>query len=88
MTPKDRFLQRTDDVKQHASLANNLAFINSLDVALLQYQAKLSSAGDLTTAAANFHRIEGARGFIESFLGLSKTITVPQKTDRSNLLPT
>jgi hypothetical protein len=88
MTPKERFLQRSDDVKQHASLVNNSTFINSLDVAMLEYQSELTSTGDLVTGAANFHRIEGARGFIRKFLSLSKTITIPQKTDRSNLLPT
>jgi len=88
MTPKQRFHQRSDDVKQHASVVNNLAFMGWLDVAMLEYQGKLSSAGDLTTAAANFHRIEGARGFIGEFLTLSKTISVPEKSDRSNLLRT
>lgn len=88
MTAKERFLKNPDQVRAHANITSSLDFMVWLDVAMLHYQSKLSSTGDLVTGAANFHRIEGARAFIGEFLSLSKTITVPAKTDRSNLVPT
>jgi hypothetical protein len=85
MTAKQRFLQRKEDVKFHAELVHKTEFLMALDAALLQYQESLGDSKDITSASATAWRVEGARGLITAFLGLSSTPTVTKHEDRSTL---
>lgn len=87
MTPKQLFLQRADDVKFHANIANSTPFINAMHSALLNYQYRLvyGVLNGQEEAAANFHKLAGAKEFIDEFLGLSATPTPAKRVDRGNL---
>lgn len=87
MTHKQRFLQHKEDVRMHAELVHSEPFLNAVEKAMLQYQENLGDSKDITSASSVAWRLEGARGFVATFLSLSSVPNVTKPVDRSTLNP-
>lgn len=73
-SPKTRFQLNAADVEFVAKLTKNDAFLRAVDAALAQVVWEAEAQNDSVIAQASFHRISGAREFVEIF---SKLATVP-----------
>lgn len=73
-----------DSVKRHAELISNPAFQTTLDFVMLQLVQNLRN-GDLNTAMANAHRLEGARDFMNMLKDFHLKPELSQRTADANL---
>lgn len=86
-TPKEEFVRDDAFVKSHRVLVTNDALRNSLQFALRQFTRRLAvlNPADLGSAAMLFMRQKGAEEFVEEFLNLSETPSLPKVVDLDNL---
>lgn len=73
MTPKELFL-KSNDAKIVANVLAGLPFQSATEAALLEYQGIIcNGSNEVTSAAANHFRLEGAR----AFAAILKQIAIP-----------
>jgi len=65
LTPKAKFLTLKDLVNRHLDTVMSESFQRASDTALLQFLLESPTTTDPVVAAANYHRIIGARDFLE-----------------------
>ena len=83
-SPRLRFLRFKDEAKKHAAMMETLTFERASDAAMLQVSLNLPSANSCPeTAAANHHRMEGAKLFLGILMTIGDPeIAVPDKPDK------
>lgn len=88
-TPKAKFLENQQHVKEHMDLIVRPDFQRAIDVALLQMQAEqvLRFNGQQYESVASFHRIEGAMQFVQTLRLIGMQAKTPHIVDRDNLQP-
>lgn len=85
LSPKDRFLKSTD-ARAHLDLVANPVFHHALESALSEMQLSVAKSSD---PAANWHRLEGAKQFVEILLNLADPPKARRRgLPRENLEPT
>lgn len=73
-----RFMESADNISKHRQILDFPGLQRGLDFALLQYQARLSSATSLENSAGNMMKLVGAQEFIQEFKLLAETFQVPK----------
>jgi len=71
-TPKQRFQENKQYTEAHRELVVSDRFRAAAESALLHLVMDLSDCSDPATAAANWHRIEGARSYVRSIINLGE----------------
>lgn len=78
VAPRERFKQ-TAHAKDWANMSVSATFVAASDCALLHFAETLTPAIDMTTAAANHYRLEGAKSLLRVLAGLSDIAEVPKR---------
>lgn len=84
LQPKTRF-QALPAAKSHADLVVNESFRDALSFALLEMQYHEPPTSDPKVAEASFHRLCGAREFIQTLLNLCESPSAAKPVPRQNL---
>ena len=84
LKPKASF-QKTPFAKSLEALVLDEGFRNACQQSLCQVIEEIASTDDPVQAAANWHRIEGARKAIDTLLNLSEIPKPPEKRNDYNL---
>lgn len=85
-TPKERFLQVQELVREHNKVIDNPVFQIGLDHALLEYQNAVSrQTFDNLSAIAAAYKIQGAVEFIALWKNLSQTTLPARRVVNDNL---
>lgn len=71
LSPRKRFQKDAGAVRSHQDLVDSSAVQHSIDMALLQIEARYSADRD-GTASLNFYRMQGARDFIAEWMLLAE----------------
>ena len=87
ISPKSRFKQNDADVKKLATLVKEDWFHRALEFAALQQLRELTegNSGDLTSSAVGFHRLAGAKDFVNILLNLHEMPVVSDRQPIGNL---
>lgn len=84
LSPKERFL-KSPVSRTHADLVLSDSLIQAVATALLQMQVNQPVSADPTVAAASFHRMAGAREFVQTFLNLCEVEEPVKPVPNQNL---
>ena len=86
-SPRAVFCEANDRVSSHHNLVESDQLRKSIDVALLEYQQRLSrlTVTDLGGAATCHLKMMGVQEFLELFYNLCETSQVTPRTDSTNL---
>lgn len=84
-SPKTRFLADSNETKRLLDLTVEKPFLRACDFAMLHMLEQMQDANDVVTAAANWHRVEGAKAFRESLLTLAEQPKPPTRIMQGNL---
>ena len=87
-TPRHKFSQEHEALSQHRELMQNVWLNRAIEIALLQMQRQQGGVADrdVTAAATNHFKVQGALEFLEIFRNLSHTPRLPSKTQPTDQL--
>jgi|KBSSwiStaDraftv2_1062776.scaffolds.fasta_scaffold1945393_2 hypothetical protein len=85
LTPRKKFQDAAQTLRVHRELVVSDSFRSALESALVEYALTLLPTDDPQKAAASFHRIEGAREFINHLLNIGETAAPPVTRPSANL---
>lgn len=71
-SPKDRFQQAKENVSFMETLVYQPKFLEAIDVALLELEARMNETDDMQTAAARFNKMCGAKEYIRILMSLAE----------------
>jgi hypothetical protein len=86
-SPKTRFQESKENISFWSELVTKATFLRGLDAALLQFNRDLPRTDHAETAAANFHRIDGAGRLREILIGLPEIAKEKTPLPDINLRP-
>lgn len=87
MTPKQRLLDDKSLVDSVLSMTGSTTFERAIDATLLQAVYDMGDTTDPVLAAAAYHRIIGARAFLQKLRTIAdQRRTPPRPTSRDNLM--
>lgn len=86
LTPKKDFIAKKQFADAHRDLVVSTQFREALHAALIDYVMNLDNTTDDTlVAAAEYHRLMGARDFIEHLLNIAEMPKTPPTPPPTNL---
>lgn len=86
LDPQLRYRKRAEVASAHRDLVVSDRFLAAADAALLQTVMNLPDTTDPAEAAANWHRVAGAREFLRTFINLGEQpVVLPPKPKPGNL---
>lgn len=86
LNPRKRFQEDKTAASFHADLVASDRFVKAAEAALLQCMADLpkTTGSDVAACAANYHRIEGAKEYLNRFYGLTAADPPPRAIPSDN----
>jgi len=85
LSPRLRFQENKAYVSAHKELVVSDQFRAACEAALVQVTVGLPESDDSSVAAANWHRIEGARAFLKTLLNVAESAPLPPAKPTQNL---
>lgn len=85
LTPKKDFLEKKQFSNAHRELVLSTPFREALHAALIDQILTMPMTYDPVEAAADYHRIMGARHFIEHLLNIAEMPKTPPTPPSANL---
>jgi len=79
LQPKKSFHENGVAVKQHLETVDSASFIEAAKVTILQIVMELPETPDPTTALAAYHRLIGARVYMNGLLNLAEKVEPPKR---------
>ncbi len=83
--PKSRFLDSRRFADSHRELVVSDSFRTASESALLHFVLEIPAASTDLIAAANWHRVEGAREFLKTLINLAEVHKAPPAPPPQNL---
>lgn len=85
LTPRLRFQENKEFVSFHKELVVSERFRAAAEAALLQCILANPETDDPAVAAANWHRVEGARAFLKAILNVAESPSLTPPKPNQNL---
>jgi hypothetical protein len=85
ITPRSRFQEDKPRASKHRDFVVSSQYLTAADAALLQVINEMADSVDPATAIAGYHRIMGARKFMEAFANLAEQPRLTPSKENFNL---
>ena len=85
ITPRARFQEEKTRASKHRDLVVSSDYLTASDAALLQMIAEMVDSTEPTVAIAGYHRIMGARKYMETYANLGETRSPVKPAENFNL---
>lgn len=73
LNPRSRFQEEKPRASKHRDLVVSSQYLTAADAALLTMVQEMTDSADPAVAIAGYHRIMGAKKFMETFTNLAET---------------